>query len=119
MRSTKSKLRLAYHKYLLSIEKRRTELSNRKPDEENYIEIPRILIGYKIKLIPVDSLKNHDEGLAEAVDASTSWFYFSDKPFRLCNLKDYRCEYRRNLHYWDCWEKENLEKAYFQKQYFI
>ena len=68
MRSTKSKLRLAYHKYLLSIEKRRTELSNRKPDEENYIEIPRILIGYKIKLIPVDSLKNHDEGLAEAVE---------------------------------------------------
>ena len=68
MRSTKSKLRLAYHKYLLSIEKRRTELSYRKPDEENYIEIPRILIGYKIKLIPVDSLKNHDEGLAEAVE---------------------------------------------------
>ncbi len=118
MRSTKSKLRLAYHKYLLSIEKRRTELSNRKPDEENYIEIPRILIGYKIKLIPVDSLKNHDEGLAEAVDASTSWFYFSDKPFRLCNLKDYRCEYRRNLHYWDCWEKENFEKAYFQNRIF-
>ena len=74
--------------------------------------------GNKIKLIPVDSLKNHDEGLAEAVDASTSWFYFSDKPFRLCNLKDYRCEYRRNLHYWDCWEKENFEKAYFQKRIF-
>ena len=83
MRPTKSKERLAYYKHLLTLDKKRTELSNRKDAEDNYIEISRMLIGYKIKLIPVDSLKNRDDGLAEAVVASTSWFRFSDKPFRL------------------------------------
>ena len=55
MRPTKSKERLAYYKHLLAIDKRRIELSYRENDEENYIEIPKMLIGYKIKLIPVDS----------------------------------------------------------------
>lgn len=64
MRPTKSKEQLAYYKHLLALDKKRTELSNRKDDEDNYIEIPRTLIGYKIKLIPVDSLKNRDDGLA-------------------------------------------------------
>ena len=101
MRPTKSKERLFYQKYLLSIDKRRIELSNQNLKEENYIEIPRTLIGYKIKLVPIDSLKNREDGLAEAVEAATSWFRFSDKPFRFCNLKSYRCEFRNNLHYWD------------------
>ncbi|UKI53714.1 MAG: hypothetical protein L6V86_01235 [Treponema sp.] len=57
MRPTKSKEQLAYYKHLLAIDKKRNELANRKDDEDNYIEIPRMLIGYKIKLIPVDSLK--------------------------------------------------------------
>lgn len=57
MRPTKSKERLAYYKHLLAIDKRRIELSYRENDEENYIEIPKMLIGYKIKLVPVDSLK--------------------------------------------------------------
>ncbi len=96
MRPTKSKEQLAYYKHLLAIDKKRNELANRKDDEDNYIEIPRMLIGYRIKLIPVDSLKNRDDGLEEAVAASTSWFRFSDKPFRLCNLKSYRCEFRNN-----------------------
>lgn len=87
MRPTKSKEQLAYYKHLLAIDKKRNELANRKDDEDNSIEIPRMLIGYRIKLIPVDSLKNRDDGLGEAVAASTSWFRFSDKPFRLCNLK--------------------------------
>ena len=94
MRPTKSKEQLAYYKHLLAIDKKRNELANRKDDEDNYIEIPRMLIGYKIKLVPIDSLKNRNDGLAEAVAASTSWFRFSDKPFRLCNLKSYRCEFR-------------------------
>ena len=94
MRPTKSKDRLAYYKHLLALDKKRKELSNRKDDEDNYIEIPRMLIGYRIKLIPVDSLKNRDDGLTEAVEAATSWFRFSDKPFRFCNLKSYRCEFR-------------------------
>ena len=54
MRPTKSKDRLAYYKHLLALDKKRKELSNRKDDEDNYIKIPRMLIGYKIKLVPVD-----------------------------------------------------------------
>jgi hypothetical protein len=41
MRPTKSKEQLAYYKHLLAIDKKRNELSNRKDDEDNYIEIPR------------------------------------------------------------------------------
>ena len=74
MRPTKSKEQLAYYKHLLAIDKKRNGLANRKDDEDNYIEIPRMLIGYKIKLVPVDSLKNCDDGLTEAVEAATSWF---------------------------------------------
>ena len=37
-----------------------------------------------------------------------------DKPFRLCNLKSYRCEFRNNLFYWDSYEKEEFESEYFQ-----
>ena len=110
-------MRLVDFRYILlnlAIDKKRNELSNRKDDEENYIEIPRMLIGYKIKLIPIDSLKNRDDGLAEAIGAATSWFRFSDKPFRLCNLKSYRCEFRNNLFYWDCYEKDEFESEYFQ-----
>lgn len=118
MRPTKSKEQLAYYKHLLAIDKKINELANRKDDEDNYIEIPRMLIGYKIKLIPVDSLKNRDDGLAEAVAASTSWFRFSDKPFRLCSLKSYRCEFRNNLFYWDCYEKDEFESEYFQNKVF-
>ena len=94
MRPTKSKEQLAYYKHLLAIDKKRNKLANRKDDEDNSIEIPRMLIGYRIKFTPVDSLKNRDDGLGEAVAASTSWFRFSDKPFKLCNLKSYRCEFR-------------------------
>ena len=118
MRPTKSKEQLAYYKHLLAIDKKRNELSNRKDDEDNYIEIPRMLIGYRIKLIPVDSLKNRDDGLAEAIAAATSWFRFSDKPFRLCNLKSYRCKFRNNLFYWDCYEKDEFESEYFQNKVF-
>ena len=63
-------------------------------------------------------MKNRDDGLAEAVAASTSWFRFSDKPFRLCNLKSYRCEFRNNLFYWDCNEKDEFESEYFQNKIF-
>ena len=101
---------------LLTLDKKRTELSTRKDDEDNYIEIPRMFIRYKIKLIPIDSLKNRDDGLGEAVAASTSWFRFSDKPFRLCNLISYRCEFRNNLFYWDCYEKDEFESEYFQNK---
>ena len=118
MRPTKSKDRLAYYKHLLALDKKRKELSNRKDDEDNYNEIPRMLIGYKIKLVPVDSMKNRDDGLTEAVEAATSWFRFSDKPFRLCNLKSYRCEFRNHLHYWDCYEKDEFEKEFFQNKVF-
>lgn len=118
MRPTKSKEQLAYYKHLLALDKKRTELSNRKDDEDNYIEIPRMLIGYRIKLVPVDSLKNRDDGLAEAIAAATSWFRFSDKSFRLCNLKSYRCEFRNNLFYWDCYEKDEFESEYFQNKVF-
>ncbi len=118
MRPTKSKERLFYQKYLLSIDKRRIELSNQNLKEENYIEIPRTLIGYKIKLVPIDSLKNREDGLAEAVEAATSWFRFSDKPFRFCNLKSYRCEFRNNLHYWDYSEREDFEQVYFRNKIF-
>lgn len=118
MRPTKSKERLAYYKHLLAIDKRRIELSYRENDEENYIEIPKMLIGYKIKLVLVDSLKNRDDGLAEAVEAASSWFKFSEKPFRLCNLKNYQCEFRNNLHYLDCFEKDEFEKVYFQNRVF-
>lgn len=45
MRPTKSKEQLAYYKHLLAIDKKRNELANRKDDEDNYIEIPRMLIG--------------------------------------------------------------------------
>ncbi|MCR5290749.1 MAG: hypothetical protein K6E51_12220, partial [Treponema sp.] len=114
----KSKEQLAYFKHLLAIDKKRKELSSRKDDEDNYIEIPRMLIGYKIKLVPVDSLKNRDDGLTEAIAAATSWFRFSNKPFRLCNLKSYRCEFRNNLFYWDCNEKDEFEKEYFQNKVF-
>ena len=106
MRPTKSKEQLAYYKHLLAIDKKRKELANRKDDEDNYIEIPRMLIGYRIKLIPVDSLKNRDDGLAEAVAASTSWFRFSDKAFRLCNLKSYRCE----LWHYEGWKTSRYRK---------
>ena len=61
---------------LLTLDKKRTELSTRKDDEDNYIEIPRMFIRYKIKLIPIDSLKNRDDGLGEAVAASTHGFVF-------------------------------------------
>ena len=103
---------------MLAIDKKRKELSNRKDDEDNYVEIPRMLIGYKIKLVPVDSMKNRDVGLAEAVAAATSWFRFSDKPFRMCNLKSYRCEFRNHLFNWDSLEKEEFEKEYFQNKIF-
>lgn len=35
-----------------------------------------MFIRYKIKLIPIDSLKNRDDGFGEAVAASTHGFVF-------------------------------------------
>lgn len=80
------------------------------------MEIPERLVGYRLKLVPVESLKNRDEGLAEAVQAATSWFRFSEKPFRFCNLKSYECEFRNPLVLWNFSAEEQLLKVYFKNK---
>ena len=117
MRPTRSRIKLLYHKKLRAVEKRKWELEKECRDSKKYIEIPETLVGYRVKLVPIDSLKNHDEGLCEAVEAATSWFRFSEKPFRFCNLKSYACEFRNDLHHcWDFSLEEKVSEVYFRNK---
>ncbi|MBQ9538792.1 MAG: hypothetical protein IJU95_05935 [Treponema sp.] len=118
MKPTRSKLRLAYHKKLLTLERREWELEKRARNPQEYVEIPRILAGYKVRLALIQSLRNKDVGLSEAVDAATSCLVFSGKPFRLCNLKSYRTIYNavELRMYRMCWldREEKIEAAFFK-----
>ncbi|MBP5156310.1 MAG: hypothetical protein ILP18_00365 [Treponema sp.] len=118
MRPTRSKLRLAYHKKLRALERKKRELAKRARDPQEYKEIPRTLAGYKVRLSLIESLRNKDEGLSEAVDAATSYLVFSDKPFRLCNLKSYRTIYNSIAHrvYRIRWlnKDEKVEDTFFK-----
>ena len=118
MRPTRSKEKLKYHKKLLAVEKRINELFDIQRHSEIFIEIPPVHIGYKVKLVPIDSLRNHEAGLAEAVEASTSWFCFSEKPFRFCNLKRYCCMYKSRLRFIGFSEEEKIQKDHFQNKIF-
>lgn len=87
MKQTKSKLKLLYHKKLRALENRKWKLWEQARKSEEYEEIPRTLVGYMVRLELIESMRNKDEGLSEAISASTSFLRFSEKPFRLCNLK--------------------------------
>ncbi|MBO6219110.1 MAG: hypothetical protein J6N81_08400 [Treponema sp.] len=113
MRPTRSREKLRWHKKLLAVEKRRRALFDQIRNSKEYVEIPPVLAGYKVKLVPIESLKNHDEGLAEAVEASTSWFRFSERPFKLCNLKTYACEFKNDLSPWNFSADDKMEEMYF------
>ena len=97
MRPTKSKEKLRYHKKLLCAEKQKWQLEKECRESKKYVPIPKTLVGYKVKLVPIESLNNLDDGLAEAVEAASSWFTFSEKPFRFCNLKSYKCEFNNRI----------------------
>ncbi len=118
MRPTRSKLRLAYHKKLRALERKKRELEKRARNPQEYEEIPRMLAGYKVRLALIESLRNKDEGLSEAVDAATSHLVFSDKPFRLYNLKSYRTIHNAIEHrfYRIRWlnREEKLEATFFK-----
>ena len=117
MRPTRSRIKLLYHKKLRAVERLKWELEKECRDSKEYIEIPETLVGYRVKLVPIDSLKNLDEGLCEAVEAATSWFRFSEKPFRFCNLKSYACEFRNDLHHLlDFSLEEKVSELYFRNK---
>ena len=116
MRPTRSKEKLRYHKKLLCAEKRRRKLERECRESKEYVEIPRTLVGYRVRLVPIESLNNIDEGLAEAVEAATSWFRFSEKPFRFCNLKDYKCQFNNRILRWDFSAEEKMKDLYFRNK---
>lgn len=118
MRPTKSKIKAQHLKKLRQVETRTYELWHIIHDSKQYVSIPRRLVGFKIKLVPIDSLKNRDDGLSQAVEAATSWFTFSERPFRLCNVKNYECEFRNKLHPWMLSADEQVEKMYFKDKLF-
>ena len=66
MRPTKSKQKLFYHKKLRSLERKKWELEKQARESELYEEIPRTLMGYKVHLEVIESLRNKEEGLSEA-----------------------------------------------------
>ena len=43
---------------------------------------------YYAEIDTFDKIKNKDDGLTEAIEASSAYLIFSEKPFRLCNLKN-------------------------------
>ncbi len=110
MRPTKSKQKLFYHKRLRSLERRKWEFEKQARESKLYEEIPRTLVGYKVHLEEIESLRNKDEGLSEAIAASTSYFRFSEKPFRLCNLKSFRTIFNGN---WGS-GREKMEAFFFK-----
>lgn len=114
MRPTKSKEKLRYHKKLLCAEKQKWQLEKECRESKEYVPIPKTLVGYKVKLVPIESLNNLDEGLAEAVEAASSWFTFSEKPFRFCNLKSYKCEFNNRILPWDFSAEEKMKDLYFK-----
>lgn len=114
MRPTKSKQRLLYYKSLRALEREKWNLEKKARNSSEYVEIPKTLAGYKIRLVLIESLRNKDAGLAEAVEAATSYFVFGEKPFRLCNLKKYRCEYCDGQYFrWRSDGEEKMKSLYF------
>lgn len=110
MRPTKSRQKLFYHKRLRYLERRKWEFEKQARESKIYEEIPRTLVGYKVHLEEIESLRNKDEGLSEAIAASTSYFRFSEKPFRLCNLKSFRTIFNGN---WGS-GREKMEAFFFK-----
>ena len=109
MKPTKSKQRLSYHKKLRSLEQKKRALQKEMRTSKEFVTIPKILVGYKLHLSLVESMKNKDEGLSEAIAASTSVLVFSEKPFRLCNLKSYNTPY-------DYPSSEKMEAYFFKNK---
>ena len=115
MRPTKSKLKLLYFKKLRAIEKRQRLLEKQARESKEYVEIPRTLVGFKVCLTPIDSMRNKDEGLSEAIAASTSFLRFSDKPYSLCNFKSSRTIFDGD---WRAWldKTEKIEATFFKNK---
>ncbi len=115
MRPTKSKLKLLYFKKLRAIEKRQWLLEKQARESKEYVEIPRTLVGFKVCLTPIDSMRNKDEGLSEAIAASTSFLRFSDKPYRLCNFKSSRTIFDEE---WRAWldKTEKIAATFFKNK---
>lgn len=114
MRQTISKQKLFYHKKLRWLERKKWDLEKQVRESQTYMEIPRILVGYKVQLALIDSMRNKDEGLSEAIAASTSFLTFSEKPFRLCNLKSNRTIFD-NLP-WQLNKHEKMEAMFFKNK---
>ena len=117
MRQTISKQKLFYHKKLRWLERKKWDLEKQVRESQTYMEIPRTLVGYKVQLALIDSMRNKDEGLSEAIAASTSFLTFSEKPFRLCNLKSNRTIFD-NLP-WQLNKREKMEADRLRHPIFI
>lgn len=112
MRITKSKSKLLYHKKLRKKEWEMRNLKEKARESNNFISIPKTLAGYKVHLVPIESLKNKDDGLTEAIEASSAYLIFSEKPFRLCNLKN-RINFG-SAHWFN--NQKKMEEIYFSKK---
>lgn len=113
MRPTKSKQKLLYFKNLRKLNRKKWQLEKQARDSNEYVEIPKTLVGYKVCLTLIDSMRNKDLGLSEAIAASTSYFRFSEKPFRLCNLKNSWTIFDKDL--WS-FRREKMEAYFFKNK---
>ena len=57
MRITKSKSKLLYHKKLRKKEREMRNLKEKARESNNFISIPKTLVGSKVHLVPIESLK--------------------------------------------------------------
>lgn len=84
-RQDKRNLKTQFYKKLLVLSREETKLSKQNKYSE-YVHVSPILAGVRVHLTLIESMKNREEGLNEAVEAASSYLYFSADSSRRIEL---------------------------------
>lgn len=101
-------------KKLLALDEIRWANSKIERDAVCFVEVEPILIGYEIHLELIEAYKNKEEGLNEAIIASSEKLIFSEKAFYWRNFrKSENIDFNKSVY--DYYPKEYILDNYFDE----